>query len=587
MEPRRLKSVEYRPLPLKIVLIYVIAGGLWILFSDYVLSIVFKDTATITRLQTFKGWLFIGITSAILYVLIKQALSAILKSEQAFLESEAKFHVLAATTASAIFIYRDRFLNVNPAMKVLTGYSEEELLAMGLYDIVHPAFRDKIRQHCEALSCGECAPIRCEFKIITKSGEERWVDFTSSIISYEGKQTGLGTAFDVTERKQAEKTLLESEERYRVIAETASDAIITIDENSLVLFANPAVSKIFGYSPAELLGKEITMLMPERFRDLHLTSLTRHVITGRRDIKWDAVEQPGLHKNGHEVPLEISYGEFVKDGKHFFTGVIRDITERKIAEKEKEHNELLERFNHDLESLISERTMSLVTMTLADRVRTPAAVIGGLAKRIITRDEISEKPKENLSVIIDEADKLETTVKDFQGFLKSRTPMFNYDDINEGIKDVIAVIEKQALNKGIHLVLGLSENPLKLNIQKDLFKMAVFNILKNAIESTPESGSITIKSSRDSNSVTLSFSDTGKGIPEEDLDSIFNPFYKTKSYRYGIGLPLIKQIVSEHMGEITVESSPGKGTTFNMQFPLWWSEKIKTDKGPKKQVSQE
>lgn len=578
MEPRRLKSVEYRPLPLKIVLIYVIAGGLWILFSDYVLSLVFKDTATITRLQTLKGWLFIGITSAILYVLIKQALSAVLKSEQAFLESESKFHVLAATTASAIFIYRDRFLSVNPAMVVLTGHSEQDLLNMGLYEIVHPDFRDKIKQHCEALTCEECTPIRCEFKIITRSGEERWIDFTSSIISYEGKQTGLGTAFDVTERKLAEKTLLESEERYRVMAETASDGIITIDESSSILFVNPVVGKIFGYSPSELLGQEITMLMPERKRDLHMTSLRRHVATGRRDVKWEAVEQPGLHKNGHEVPLEISYGEFVKDGKHFFTGILRDITERKDAEKEKEHNELLERFNHDLESLISERTMSLVTMTLADRVRTPAAVIGGLAKRIITRDEIPEKPKENLSVIIDEADKLEVTVKDFQGFLKSRAPMFNYEDINEVIKDVIAVIEKQARNKGIHLAPDLTESPLKMNIQKDLFKMAVFNILKNAIESTPEGGSITIKTSRDSNSVTLSFSDTGKGIPEEDLDGIFNPFYKTKSYRYGIGLPLIKQIVSEHMGEITVESSLGKGTTFNMHFPLWWSEKIKTGK---------
>ena len=221
MEPRRLKPVKYRPLPLKIVLIYTITGGLWILFSDLALSLVFKDTATITRLQTFKGWLFIGITSAMLYLLIKQALSALLKSEQAFLESETKFHVLAATTASAIFIYRDRFLNVNPAMINLTGHSEKDLLAMGLYDIVHPDFKDKIRQHCEALSCEGCTPIRCEFKIITKSGEERWIDYTSSIISYEGKRAGLGTAFDVTERKQAEKTLLESEERYRVMAETA------------------------------------------------------------------------------------------------------------------------------------------------------------------------------------------------------------------------------------------------------------------------------------------------------------------------------------------------------------------------------
>ncbi|HEX5705216.1 MAG TPA: PAS domain S-box protein [Pyrinomonadaceae bacterium] len=119
----------------------------------------------------------------------------------------------------------------------------------------------------------------------------------------------------------------------RVIAETASDGIITIDENSTILFANRATEKIFGYSRNELVGHSLTMLMPEYLRHVHRAGLTRYMTTGERHISWEAVELPGLHKNGSELPLELSFGELVEGGKRFFTGIVRDITDRKRAEE--------------------------------------------------------------------------------------------------------------------------------------------------------------------------------------------------------------------------------------------------------------
>lgn len=118
----------------------------------------------------------------------------------------------------------------------------------------------------------------------------------------------------------------------RVIAETASDGIITIDENSTILFANRATEKIFGYSRDELMGHSLTMLMPEYLRHVHRACLTRYISTGERHISWEAVELAGLHKNGSALPLELSFGEFVEGGKHFFTGIVRDITDRKRLE---------------------------------------------------------------------------------------------------------------------------------------------------------------------------------------------------------------------------------------------------------------
>ncbi|MFS8084807.1 MAG: GAF domain-containing protein, partial [Acidobacteriota bacterium] len=119
----------------------------------------------------------------------------------------------------------------------------------------------------------------------------------------------------------------------RVIADTASDAIISIDEQSTMLFVNRAAEKIFGYSRAELIGQSLTMLMPEYLRRLHRAGLQSYLSTGARHISWDAVELSGLHKDGHEIPLELSFGEFVENGQRFFTGIARDITQRRKLER--------------------------------------------------------------------------------------------------------------------------------------------------------------------------------------------------------------------------------------------------------------
>ena len=136
------------------------------------------------------------------------------------------------------------------------------------------------------------------------------------------------------ERKQAEEKLRESEERFRTVAESASDAIITIDEESRILFVNRATEKIFGHAGPSLVGQSLTMLMPDYLRRVHSAGIKRYVETGRRHVSWESVELPGLHKEGHEIPLELSFGEFIREGKRYFTGVVRDITKRKRAEEQ-------------------------------------------------------------------------------------------------------------------------------------------------------------------------------------------------------------------------------------------------------------
>ncbi|HSQ23838.1 MAG TPA: two-component regulator propeller domain-containing protein, partial [Pyrinomonadaceae bacterium] len=135
-------------------------------------------------------------------------------------------------------------------------------------------------------------------------------------------------------RKQNEQALRESETRFRTLADTASDAIITIDANSTIIYINRAAENIFGYPVSEMLGQDLTMLMPEYLRHVHRAGLGRYVETGKRHISWSAVELPGLRKDGKEIPLELSFGEFTRNGQRYFTGIARDETERKRAAEE-------------------------------------------------------------------------------------------------------------------------------------------------------------------------------------------------------------------------------------------------------------
>ncbi|HKE05740.1 MAG TPA: PAS domain S-box protein, partial [Blastocatellia bacterium] len=141
---------------------------------------------------------------------------------------------------------------------------------------------------------------------------------------------------DIMAREQAEEALRESEERYRIVTETASDAIITVDEEGVILLLNRAAEKIFGYPARELLGQDLTLLMPGFLREMRRASFKRHAEDGQRRGAWDGIELVGLHRTGNEIPVEVSFGEFSKGGRHVFTGIIRDITERKRIELERD-----------------------------------------------------------------------------------------------------------------------------------------------------------------------------------------------------------------------------------------------------------
>jgi PAS domain S-box-containing protein len=141
----------------------------------------------------------------------------------------------------------------------------------------------------------------------------------------------LGTLTE--DRKRQKQDGYPDQSGFNILAETATDGIISVDDRSTIIYANPAAGQMFGYELSEMLEKKLTSLMPERFRDRHLSSLGKYVTTGQRHLDWRRVELLGLHKNGREFPIEVSFGEYIHHDRRFFTGIVRDVTERKRAEE--------------------------------------------------------------------------------------------------------------------------------------------------------------------------------------------------------------------------------------------------------------
>jgi len=362
-----------------------------------------------------------------------------------------------------------------------------------------------------------------------------------------------------------------------------NSSILVIDDDPAVCNFITTLMTKYGYTVvAYKNSKEAFDNLQEKKIDVVLTDIVMPFVSGTEILGK-------IRNTNPEVPviLMTGYSDFdtavdaIKKGvfdliikpfkpEQIIHSVEKALNYKRLTEMEKDYKHLLEEFNKEIENLISERTMNLMTLAMADRVRNPATVIGYIGKKMLERKDISKEFRENLINIIDETKKLQNIVSDFHNILKSRESKFSYEDINEVIKSVLPAIEK----KDMELIVNLSEQPLKINMQKSLLKVAISLLIRNSVEALPENGRISIETYQDKDNVVLKISDSGHGMTQEVIDKIFEPFFSTKKYGFGMGLPLVKQVVSEHLGEIKVESEVNKGTTFHLLFPIRWTKDI-------------
>ncbi len=252
------------------------------------------------------------------------------RAEEALQASESKFRTMAETLAAAAFIWQgERLRYVNPAAESMTGYSRGELLAMNFWDMIHPDLQESVKQQGMARQHGADLPSRYELMIVTKAGDTRWVEFTGGTIEYEGRPAAIGTSFDITERKQAEKALRQSESKFRTMAETLAAAAF-IFQGYAIRYANAAAETITGYTREELLSVNLWDIIHADSQDM-----VRRRREGRRQGQQAPMsyEVKIVTKGGEEKWVHFTGGPIEFEGREAVMGTAFDITERKQAEE--------------------------------------------------------------------------------------------------------------------------------------------------------------------------------------------------------------------------------------------------------------
>ena len=243
-------------------------------------------------------------------------------------EREAKIRRLVDANIIGICIWNVEgdIIEANEAFLKIVGYDRESFTSapMRWTEMTPPEWRDNdARVIAELKAKGTTKPF--EKELFRKDGIRVPILVGAALLQTGGNE-GVAFVLDLSQQKR-------SEESYRFVVETANDAVISADENGTILLANPATERVFGYDPAELIGKPLTTLMPEYLRKLHEVGFKRYLETGRRHLNWQGTELLGLRKNGREFPVEVSFGELTRDAHRVFTAFIREISERKRAEE--------------------------------------------------------------------------------------------------------------------------------------------------------------------------------------------------------------------------------------------------------------
>ena len=412
-----------------------------------------------------------------------------------------------------------------------------------------------------------------DFRTITQNGEIRWVH-EKNTIELDDKRNPIrvfGTCQDITESKLFELKLKESEEQYRSVAQSANDAIITSNIEGTILGLNKGAEKIFGYTKTEITGKNLNMIMPRVYIEQHNNGMKRIEQNGEHHVIGKTVELYGLHKSGKEFPLELSLAEWESSKEKFYTGIIRDITERRQAEEEiKESNNKLIKLNAEKDKFFS---------IIAHDLKSPFNGFLNLTELMADNTEKFSLAEfiENSKLLNEAARHLYKLLGNLLEWAQMQKGSISFvpEEINLStiISQNIEIISQRALQKGIAI---LNEVPASERVYADnkMVDTVFRNLLSNAVKFTKKDGKVIIKSKKAANGmVEVSVSDTGVGIPEKDVRRLFKIEEKVSSKgtdgesSTGLGLLLCKDFIEKNGGKIWVECEKGKGTIFYFTIP--------------------
>lgn len=327
---------------------------------------------------------------------------------------------------------------------------------------------------------------------------------------------------------------------YQTLVENAAEGMLTIDGESNIVYANPAIEEILGYTPAELIGSSKMKIIPERLEPVHAAALEAYVRTGERNIDWDGMELPALHKDGHEVPTLISLREHEHNGEQYFTGIIRDITERRRRENQLKAQK--DRLNDFADILTHD-------------IRNPLSVAQGYTELAQQNHDSPE-----LATVAESLTRIDTLVNDVLALSKEGQYIGEVEsvDIQDSVREAWKSVDTQEATVRIEDELG------SITADKSRFRELLANLFRNTIEHAGSNATVRVGSLSPEAGVYIA--DDGPGIPESLREEIFAHGYSTNEEGTGYGLSIVDQIVEGHGWEIVVTESSSGGARFEITW---------------------
>lgn len=335
--------------------------------------------------------------------------------------------------------------------------------------------------------------------------------------------------------------------------ENTTEAFVTIDEGSVVLFFNKAAEKMFGYAREEVLGRNLGEILSPMCRAGHEQAVARYVRTGEGAMLGHESELLVTRRNGETFPALISFSVAVVGGRRYFTGLVRDLSDTRRLEDRLVQNERLAALGQTVAEITHE-------------IKNPLAMIGGFARQLLKKAK-EEKDRGKLSVIVAEVDRLEHLLAGLRELYKPPKLDFSRISLGELLAEVVDLAHSYSVAKGVDIRLAIPDDAITLEVDREKIKQVLLNLVKNAIEATASGGVVEVKVRLEDQLVEVMVTDTGEGIPEELKKRIFLPFFTTKKQGTGLGLCISKRILDDHPGcSLSLDSEKGKGTVATIGF---------------------
>ncbi len=466
-----------------------------------------------------------------------------------------------------------RIVLINEACQVLTGREQSEVRGRQIWDCLVPpeeaaAMKDSVAEllRGHAVGAQSCS-------LIDRRGDRRRVSWSHTLLrDFAGEPqllicTGADLSLETAARADAE----ERQARLQAILESAVDAIITINDGGVIESLNPAAEQLFGYPVAEMIGHNISLLMPEPDRSAHDGYIRRYLDTGERRIIGAGREVTARRKDGSTFPASLSVSEVVFDRRRLFTGIIHDNSARRAAEEQLHHAQKMEAVGQ-LTGGIAHDFNNLLTVVIGNLEMLETRVTDDKSRSLVRQaEEAAELGAELI-------DRLLT-------FARRRSLEPQSLDLNElilGLDDIL----RRALGEAIDLSIVLSPGLWQLRSDPGQLENAILNLCLNARDALGDGGRVTIETANadvdgaamagdpevsPGSYVRLSVSDSGPGMVPEVRARAFEPFFTTKEpgVGTGLGLSMVYGFARQSGGFATIRSETGQGTTVSLFLPRW------------------